>query len=256
MAAFKKDAQVSLKGTAITLSGVVAENSKSRLVFKSSGNDKVICELVSTADAAVGSPLTVVGRVKGRGMLGNVTLDQCHPSVKLATAPQDPVVVEPAPEPVQDVSEESQVDQNADVPNPLAGTVSVSPPSPPPSRQSPKPVAAAAAVAVPVPVALDRPSVSADAVSADAVPADAVPADAINEAERRPEGGKPHVPAGFYALVGFVAGIGALLAFMKLRPYLVALFAATDAPRTEEMRRVALEALLLHEKKKELRRSR
>src|SRR5436190_179836 len=44
VATFKKGSNVSVKGTAITLSGVVIEVKKSSVVFKSSENDKVICE--------------------------------------------------------------------------------------------------------------------------------------------------------------------------------------------------------------------
>src|SRR5262245_43139195 len=92
MAAFDKTYQVSFKGVEITFSGVVSEATFSRVMFKSSRNDRVICELVATMrqgnpNSLIGSPLTVVGKVRGRGMLGNVTLDQCrlHAPVEVAT---------------------------------------------------------------------------------------------------------------------------------------------------------------------------
>src|SRR4030095_904441 len=48
MAAFDKNTQTSVKGSQITLTGVAAEIKKSSVVFRSSSNDKVICELVSS----------------------------------------------------------------------------------------------------------------------------------------------------------------------------------------------------------------
>jgi hypothetical protein len=86
MAAFDEDSQTSLKGSEITVTGVIVEIKKSRVVFKSLGNDKVICALgspIAIEGHPVGSSLTVVGKVRGRGMLGNVTLDQCD----LASSP-------------------------------------------------------------------------------------------------------------------------------------------------------------------------
>src|SRR6185436_8543506 len=80
MATFEKSSNVSLKGKEITLTSTVIELRRSNIVFKSSSNDKVICDLSSplnNVQPAVGQPLTVVGKVRGRGMLGNVTLDGC-----------------------------------------------------------------------------------------------------------------------------------------------------------------------------------
>src|SRR5262249_25145403 len=79
----------------IKFTGVIAEIKKSRVVFRSSGDDKIICELVSPVGTGkdgpvVGGPLTVIGRVRGRGMMGNFTLD---PWVRTLVEP------EPAPAP-------------------------------------------------------------------------------------------------------------------------------------------------------------
>src|SRR5689334_12051694 len=60
IATFKRGSNVSVKGTAVTLSGVVVEIKKSSVVFKSSDNDKVICEFATPiAGATVGQSLTV-----------------------------------------------------------------------------------------------------------------------------------------------------------------------------------------------------
>jgi hypothetical protein len=80
MSAFDKGA--SLKGTAVTVHDVVMDNKNSRVTFRSSDLSRVICELdPATANRikqpAVGSNVTVSGKVRGRGLLGNVTLDNC-----------------------------------------------------------------------------------------------------------------------------------------------------------------------------------
>ena len=81
MAAFEKGSKVSPKGSEIVFRDVVVESKNSKVIFKSSHRDKVICELVSNLNhnqpPSVGSELTVTGKVRGRGLLGNVTLDYC-----------------------------------------------------------------------------------------------------------------------------------------------------------------------------------
>src|SRR5262245_7824438 len=79
IATFGNDFQSPLKGTEIRLSDVVVEVRKSSVTFRTSRRDKVICELVSpianlNQAPPVGSPLIVAGKVRGRGLLGNVTL--------------------------------------------------------------------------------------------------------------------------------------------------------------------------------------
>ena len=87
IATFEKGSSITLKGTEIVFRDVVAEARISKVIFKSSQSDRVICELVPPArhdkQAAVGSVLKVKGRVRGRGLLGNVTLDDC--SKRLST---------------------------------------------------------------------------------------------------------------------------------------------------------------------------
>jgi len=81
MAAFEKGSKVSPKGSEVVFRDVVVESKNSKVIFKSSHRDKVICELVSIKNhdkpPSVGSELTVTGKVRGRGLLGNVTLDYC-----------------------------------------------------------------------------------------------------------------------------------------------------------------------------------
>src|SRR5215475_8246695 len=71
MAAFDKNSKLSLKGAEVRLKDIVVETKGSRITFKSTHNDKVICELASSTvnrnvQLSVGSPLTVVGKVRGR----------------------------------------------------------------------------------------------------------------------------------------------------------------------------------------------
>jgi len=97
-----------VKGTEIVFRDVVAETRFSKVVFKSSQSDRVICDLIPAAQhgnqAVVGSVLKVKGRVRGRGLLGNVTLDDCsilpaeEPVAATAapeTVPQEPASTEP-----------------------------------------------------------------------------------------------------------------------------------------------------------------
>ena len=97
MAAFERGPKASPKGAEISLRGVVAENKNSKLIFWSSLSNRVICELAASAAPqsnlpAVGSLVTVMGKVRGRGLLGNVTLDNCSLALSEAsTAPAEPV---------------------------------------------------------------------------------------------------------------------------------------------------------------------
>src|SRR5262245_19490359 len=129
LATFQKGSPISIKGAEIKFVGVIAELKKSRVVFKSSGDDKIICELVTPLGASkdvpvVGGSLTVVGRVRGRGMLGNVTLDPCvrtlaEPEPTPAPTPP-PVVPEPVPEKTEtaEVIAEPVPEPTADLPAP------------------------------------------------------------------------------------------------------------------------------------------
>jgi hypothetical protein len=124
MSAFDK--KVSLKGTDITVRDVVADNRNSKVTFRSSDLGRVICELEPasanhTRQPAVGSTVTVSGKVRGRGLLGNVTLDNCSlvtPEDR-AVVPAEPAAQEIAIAPPEIVSETpppttSPVDQPED----------------------------------------------------------------------------------------------------------------------------------------------
>ena len=99
MAAFEKGSKVSPKGSEVIFRDVVVESKNSKVIFKSSHRDKVICELVSNKNhdkpPSVGSELTVTGKVRGRGLLGNVTLDYCsvalvaYSTVSTSPGPQE-----------------------------------------------------------------------------------------------------------------------------------------------------------------------
>jgi hypothetical protein len=83
MATFEKGSRHSLKGAEITFNDVVIERRSSKVFFKASNGDRVICDLASltgnnTPHVSIGSLITVTGKVKGRGVLGNVTLDDCN----------------------------------------------------------------------------------------------------------------------------------------------------------------------------------
>jgi hypothetical protein len=109
MATFEKGSKVSPKGAQIALRGIVAENKNSKLVFRSSLSYRVICELApgsvgqQSRPPSVGSEITVIGKVKGRGLLGNVTLDNCSLApIAAATVPTEPAPEElatPSPDP-------------------------------------------------------------------------------------------------------------------------------------------------------------
>jgi hypothetical protein len=99
MAKFEKGSKVSVKGTQIILRDVVAESEDMKVTFKSLHNNRVICKLVTSNEdqskpVSVGSEITVTGKVRGRGLLGNVTLDNCSlalvaDSQRSANPPQD-----------------------------------------------------------------------------------------------------------------------------------------------------------------------
>jgi hypothetical protein len=96
IATFQKGSKLSLKGTEISFSDVVVEQINSRVVFKSSQSGRVFCDLSAltgnnTPHVSIGSLLTVSGTVRGRGLLGNVTLDNCNLSHLAAAASTDAI---------------------------------------------------------------------------------------------------------------------------------------------------------------------
>jgi hypothetical protein len=103
MATFEKNSEVSVKGIEITFHDIVTDNRSSRLTFKTSLSDRIICELTPSSLRAtlpaVGSAITVTGKVRGRGLLGNVTLDNCMVTPAAPKTVAVPVL-EVLPEPV------------------------------------------------------------------------------------------------------------------------------------------------------------
>jgi hypothetical protein len=101
MATFERGSKVSLKGTEISFRDVVTEYRDSKVIFKSTISGRVICDIVPTSrnletKVVIGSPFQVTGKVRGRGLLGNVTLDNCNVAAvnKVATIPELPVFPE------------------------------------------------------------------------------------------------------------------------------------------------------------------
>jgi type IV secretory pathway VirB10-like protein len=91
MSAFEKGSGVSLKGALITFRDVVVESEDGKLTFKSTQKNRVICRLITPTGnrnkpPSAGSEATVIGKVRGRGLLGNVTLDNCS----MAPLPDSP----------------------------------------------------------------------------------------------------------------------------------------------------------------------
>jgi hypothetical protein len=115
MDTFERSSKVSLKGTEIVFRDVVAENKDSKVMFKSSRGGRVICDIVPTSrnlstPVIVGSPLQVKGRVRGRGLLGNVTLDDCNMAVaNESAAPAAAAPQEAASNPPEPVPDEPQI---------------------------------------------------------------------------------------------------------------------------------------------------
>jgi len=239
MSAFSKGLQASLKGSEITLTGVVAEIKKSRIVFKSSGNDKVICELVSSnaiEGHPVGSVLTVAGKVRGRGLLGNVTLDQCNvPSSSIAS-------IEPAPiEPPLERSEEPITSVDETTPAVVADAAVVPPANANPSTgpvlaQKTRSVAAPDKTASATGLVESNPAITTAEQPHDPVPQASSSLKIVSRGI-------------FLATVAVLLGIGVLLAFVKFGPAIAAGLRPPSFPTTDAARRAALEALLEKDKK-------
>jgi len=240
MTAFSRGAQISLKGAEITVTGVVAEIKKSKVVFKSLGNDKVICELVSSIAIEghpVGSSLTVVGKVRGRSVLGNVTLDQCNlASSDIAPTELAPIApsVEPSEQPIAEVEEIA--------PPVVADEVPTRSTLPTGSAQPPKTIRVAAPNEA---VSPEEHAPSNQSITTFEQP---------NEVVQENSHSLKTVSRGiFRATVAVLLGIGAILAFVKLRPAIAAGLRPPAFHSTDAMRRAALEALLSKEKKKKLK---
>jgi hypothetical protein len=237
-----------LKVIEITVVGTIAEIKKNQVTFRSSDNDKVICELTSAIDGSnkVGGQLTVVGKVRGRGILGNITLDQCHAAVSEVVSKQPPV-----PEPVPEQPKEAAIQpeepakppvENTVTPDvataPVVATLNVSPKR----TSSPVRTAAPATTVEEADAALtERPSLQAPA------PCNPSKGEAAKETTSGGSSYAKAMPPGvFHAFAVVLVCIGAVLAFVKLRPSTG--LRSSKNPTPEEMRRAALEALLKQKK--------
>jgi hypothetical protein len=250
LATFQKGSSASVKGAEIKFAGVIAEIKKSRVVFKGSGDDKIICELVSPLGTGkdgpvVGGPLTVIGKVRGRGIMGNITLDPCVRVLaepEAAPTPAPVVVPEPVPE---------KVEPPVVIPEPEPAPVAELPPSEAPTNTPAPRVSSAPSSKVSIPA---RPLPAAEpvvenaashsvtepkAVSSQTVPMETSVVSTIRLAN--------YLPLFVASAIGM--GIGAILVFMKMRPATAPAFRSACAPTPQEERRAALEALLLGKKK-------
>ena len=247
MAAFEKNVKTAPKGSEIIFTDIVLEYKKSRVIFRSSANDKVICELLSppgnaNLDVTVGRPLTVTGKVRGRGILRNVTLDECRLATNnarqdsLDLTSQHPVSIEVLPEPVPIPLEDAASKEPIEVKTPQLLTAKSDPL--PLTHSVPNRAIQADTAAQPVPMANERPCSPGVEQPNKTIATDS---DSIN----------PYFVVGSYALLAALGGF-ALLALVKICH--ICLTNRSGSSRsgsiTEEMRRDALEALLLEKKKK------
>ena len=231
MAAFDNSSTVSLKGAEITFHDVVVESDNEKVTFKSSRNKRVICRLVGSTGnhnkpPSVGSGITVTGKVRGRGLLGNVTLDTC--SVASIADSQDSANLQQdiASVPADVVSEESleaasPPAQPEELRNDIAPTRSPRP-SKPGTRRSSEP------------------------------PAPSIRLDQQDQTTKTGAESPRGAPYGLYALLVLCGALG----YSILSKLLTSTAQALRSPRypesanTEEVRKAALEALLLKSSKK------
>jgi len=252
MATFKKGASLSVKGAGITLTGVVTEIKKSSLVFKSSDNDKITCDLTGPIIGGilpvVGQSFTVVGKVKGRGMLGNVTLEYCNATTEVASTKPAvdqpvhevvPAAVAVQEEPVQQIVEPSNLQNTPAVAPVVAARTSLGVPA----RNIVKIAANAAPIDTPLPERPEIPAIDSTASSSPSVAEQEPP---------KPGPSKSWLAPGFLQGVGFtLLGIVGIFVLLKFLP---AMLNRVRPPQnltvTEKVRRDALEALLAADKKK------
>ncbi len=233
IATFENGSRTSPKGQEIVLRDVVAETRTSKVIFKSSQSDRVICELGPSTQhdkqPNLGTTLTVKGRVRGRGLLGNVTLDDC------SIAPIEEPVATPEIVPQEVAPAE---------PEAVAEAVETLPAAAPPvsehARSIPRQPQTPPAVAPRATFAPDRiEQISSVQARADH-PEDSTQPDSDSQ---------PHVPYAFYALLVLSGAIGSLILSKLLTP-------ATRVSRpplqenTPQMRQTALQELLLKAEKK------
>ncbi len=228
MAAFDQGSRISLKGTQIVFRDIVVESRNSRVTFKSSQSSRVICELVSLPQhdrmPTVGAPLKVIGKVRGRGLLGNVTLDDCIvASVDEPTASPEPIPQELAAVPPQTVSEET--------PPPPVSVADV-------TQDSAKPVATTPKVRPAKPVAA--------AVKQEPL----FPTGPDHEDKTKPGSeSQGNVRYSFYALLVLIGAVGSSV-LRKALSFALHFSRQSTNENTPEVRKAALQALLLKEARK------
>jgi hypothetical protein len=235
MVAFDKGANV--KGAQITFRDVVVDNKNSRVTFRSSETNRVICELnpVSANHSkppAVGSIATVIGKVRGRGLLGNVTLDNCSVAVPEEAAVAAPIAAQPEPQEVAPTAPEGIISEAA------PATIAL-------GNELPQPQEPAKSIATPAKAKTATPRKEIAA---------AAPAPRLALMEEPPQSGsipKPAIPYRLYALLILAGAIGSLMLswlFTSVRS--VKFWRSPGSYNTPEIRQAALQALLLKESKK------
>jgi hypothetical protein len=251
MSAFDPGSRLSLKGTTIALEGPISESSRTRLVFRSSKNDKVICELrspLSSSDTryAVGNQIAVVGKVRGRGLLGNVTLDQCSaatPTVSAEEPPPLPETVEASAPPPEEMVVTTPIETEVAAVAPIVPT----PAEQPTTGRVMAPPAARVKKLPPSTEDLDPPD-----------PAITQPTEPMPEPEQQatvikedPESTNAYLQGVFHTLAAILSIVGVVLAAVKVGPMLATRFRTpSHSPSAEETRRAALEILLTKEQRK------
>jgi hypothetical protein len=231
MAAFEKDSK--LKGADITFRDIVVDNKNSRVTFRSADNSRVICVLNPASanpnkQPPIANMVTITGRVRGRGLLGNVTLDNC------ALATHAETVAVPAEPPAP---------QEVAVAPPEAVSETTSPLNDSPVQElqeSAKPDVAPVKTKRANPVAM--------------VKKEAAPAPRLAQIENPPEGKsvpKAGVPYGFYVLLIISGAVGFSILSKLVGAMRSVQFSRSPTIRnTPEIRQAALQALLLKESKK------
>jgi len=229
-ATFEKGSHISLKGTEIFVRDVVAEARISKVIFKNSQGDKVICELGTSAQhdrqAVAGTELRVKGRVRGRGLLGNMTLDACTIApIDESTATPSTVPQDPASADIDVISETGETLPPTSLPNlpPSIAKQFATPPSAPRATLVPDLLEKAPSV----PAASNHPENSIKPASLS----------------------KGRVPYGFYALLVLSGAVASSILSRLLAPVMRGSRAPVhgNAPK---VRQAALQALLLKSERK------
>jgi hypothetical protein len=247
MATFDNGSKPSLKGTEITFRDVpdVIEIKNSKVIFRSSGNGKVICELGPSTEKrhvqlGIGGPLTVIGKVRGRGLLGNVTLDECHLAlIEGTTASPDVISQEPAASAsLGDPPQESTAATRFVEPPQELPTAAPIGESQPPTKELVKSKNAQATTPVRGRVRKNR------------LPPEG-PAQPNEVTKEVSDSTKPYVLYSFYAVAVIFVSLVLFAIAKLLSPVLgTVLRRPSNYPNTPEMRQAALEALLSGTKKK------